>query len=79
MFKPNTDFSLNGHASMLVVRSYYVSVFFLNYGTANKVILNLESKFHNSYLMNCLHNKLIRNDTRQRELNLNVSNFKTTS
>ena len=36
---------------------------FPNYGLANKILLNLDSKFHDCYLMKCSHNNLTRNDT----------------
>ena len=29
------------------------------YGLENKIILNFDSKFHDSYLMKCLHNNII--------------------
>ena len=32
-------------------------IVFHYYGLANKITLNFGSKFHNSYLIKCLHNK----------------------
>ena len=33
------------------------------YGLANKITLNFDSKFHDPYLMKCLHKSIIPNDT----------------
>ena len=51
------------------------------YGLANKVTLNFDSKFHDSYLTKCLHNNITQNDTIWWQLYLQhlASKAKTTS
>ena len=51
----------------LVCLSIEVDMFsaFPYYVLANKITLNFDSKFRDSYLMNCLHSNFTQNDTIQ--------------
>ena len=42
------------------------------YGLANKLTLNFDSKFHDYFLMKCLHNSITQNDTIWWQLYLNI-------
>ena len=51
---------------MLVCLLVEVDMFsvFPFYGLENKIILNFDSKFYDSYLLKCLHNNITENDTK---------------
>ena len=53
--------------AMLERLSVEVDMFnaFPYYELANKITLNFDSKFNNSYLMKCLHNNFTQDDTIQ--------------
>ena len=45
------------------------------YELANKITLNFDSKFHDSYLMMCIHNSITKNNTFIVTTLLNISSF----
>ena len=71
----NTDFSLNDHTHMFYCKKLIFLSDFPILDCQNKLILNFDSKFHNSYLMKWLLINFTRYDTIQQQLYLTYFSF----